>query len=174
MGTKIVKRSSDSKTSVSSAAITGADELIELKYNAPRDTLVFESDDLLTIFVPTDDIRRNYLQTWQNQFDRYRIYVSRNVTESYDDNGVRVEQDGFVISTSSGGSTASIVAYVGDETEVVFPSTVRLRGTDLTVVKIGREENNSPTVSNASPFLCNHHHRPSPEHFCLPRLNLYH
>lgn len=115
---------------------------------AAADTLVFEACDLLAIFVPTDDIRRNYLQTWQNQFDRYRIYVTRNITESYDDNGSHVEQDGFVISTSGGGSTASIVAYVGSETDVVFPSTVRLRGVDLTVIKIGREENNSALVSN--------------------------
>ncbi|MBR1746851.1 MAG: leucine-rich repeat protein [Clostridia bacterium] len=116
----------------------------------PEATEVFRDCDILAVFVPTEDIRRNYLQNWKNQYDRYRVYVSRNITKSYYEDGRYVEQDGFVLSMSSGSSTASVVAYVGDETEVVFPSTVRLDGgvSLLTVTRIGREENNSSEVSN--------------------------
>lgn len=117
---------------------------------ASTSTKVFENCDTLAIIVPDDTVRTNYRQTWSSAYDKNRLFSKIRLTESYYDNGVLFEQDGFVVDVPSGTSTVAIVAYIGDKTELTFPSTVRLPGTttSVTVTKIGRTDNSSNTISN--------------------------
>lgn len=109
---------------------------------------VFENCDKLSIFVPTVEKRREYLQTWHNNFDKNRLLLSYYVADDYVDTDVTIEQDNFVIKpVGDSGSVASIVNYLGDETEVVFPSTVVVENgasrVEYQIDRIGRDDNNS-------------------------------
>ena len=114
----------------------------------PTSTEVFANCDLLSVFVPGDATLRSYQQSWTSQYDRLRLvnasYIAKDVTVE----GIVIKQDGFVISPIGSSTVASIIGYIGDETEVVFPSSVIIGNNTYTITRIGRTENNSTTVLN--------------------------
>lgn len=111
---------------------------------------VFANCDQVSVFVPSESSLRNYLATWNNQFDKNRLFISSNIsTDYYNSDGILVEQSGFVISPLGGSSNvAAIVNYIGDKTEVVFPSSVVINGTSYQIERLGRDENNSDDFVN--------------------------
>lgn len=111
---------------------------------------VFAGCDQVSVFVPSEASLRNYLARWRNQFDKNRLFISSNIsTDYYNSDGLLVEQSGFVISPLSGSSNlAAIVNYIGEKTEVVFPSSVVINGTSYQIERLGRDENNSGDFVN--------------------------
>jgi len=98
---------------------------------ATTSTRVFERCDKLSIIVPTTTIKGAYETAWR--FNAF--YVSLLTAETYKlDNGFIIEL------TGGGANTASIINYVGNNTNVVFPSVVELKaGGSYYVNKIGRK-----------------------------------
>ena len=116
-------------------------------------THVFENCNLLSIFVPTLEKRREYLQTWYNIFDKNRLLLTYYVADDYDDNNVTIVQDNFVIKPiGESGSVAAIVNYLGTETEITFPSLIVVENgtnrTEYQIERLGRDDNNSSTEHN--------------------------
>lgn len=111
-------------------------------------TEVFADCDLLSVFLPSDATLRSYQQSWTSQYDRLRLVNSSYIAHDVTVDGILINQEGFVISPIGSSTVASIISYIGDETEVVFPSSVIIGNSTYTITRIGRTENNSTTVLN--------------------------
>lgn len=111
-------------------------------------TEVFANCDRLSVFLPSDATLRSYQQSWTSQYDRLRLVNASYIAQDVIVDGIAIRQEGFVISPIGSGTVASIIGYIGDETEVVFPSTVIIGNNTYTITRIGRTENNSSTVLN--------------------------
>lgn len=126
---------------------TGAGTVAEIDAG---DVNVFESCDQLSIFLPLSSIINAYMQSWSNNADKYKLFLSSNVASDYiDENGDLVSQSGFVINQLSGSSNlASIVNYVGNEEKVIFPSHITINNVTYQITRLGRTETNTDSYVN--------------------------
>ncbi len=102
-------------------------------------TKVFENCNKLSVFVRTQTVLNGFSESWKNSYDKSKLILRTLIAVDTEE---IIGQDGFVISPNAGSSnTASIINYLGNDTEVTFPSQVTVTTGTYNITKIGREDN---------------------------------
>lgn len=90
---------------------------------------IFGGCEKLTVFLPTDAIKTQITQTWTNSYDLHKL-----TTVNYTD------ARGFVYAiTSATNRQVTVTNYLGDDTQITFPTETQIGQDMYTVVRIGRE-----------------------------------
>lgn len=107
-------------------------------------TKVFENCYKLNVFLPSSAKYTAFSNAWTNNTDKSKLALASSIARDTID---IIGQEGFVISVNSGSNTASIINYLGTDTEVTFPSTVTINQNTYTITKIGREAGSTDVIS---------------------------
>ena len=106
------------------------------------DEKVFENCNKLSIIVPTEQYQLRYKTFWDYVYDANRVISAMYVVND------RIYGDFIYSIINSTNKTVTLINYLGDEQEVVFPSVVIINNVSYSVVRVGRENNNNENVVN--------------------------